>query len=70
MSNRDKSAQLEELHKIIEPLYHAARGDYNSWSLSRDKKTTYNYSEAKEAMKLYVKTYQLTFNPFIDIDCD
>lgn len=52
--------QLAELHKIIEPLYHAARGDYNQWSLKRDKKTTYNYSEAQEAIKRYVKTHQTT----------
>jgi hypothetical protein len=46
-----KNTTAEEVAKILEPLHHVAHGSYNKWTVQRDKKTTYSYPEALEAIK-------------------
>lgn len=40
-----------EVSKILETLKHKAKGNYNRWSASRDKKNTFSYEEVMEALK-------------------
>lgn len=49
----DPFPESEYLGKILEPLYHHARGSYNKWTATRDKRTTMSYEEARKALIRY-----------------
>lgn len=47
------TAELALLRKILQPIYRHANSQYNKWTVSRDKKETYNYEEALEKLVEY-----------------
>ena len=52
---KDPFPESEHIRKILEAFYHSVH-DYNKWTSTRDKKKTFSYEEAKNALVKYGKT--------------
>ena len=49
----DPFPENEHQRKILESLYHKAAGTYNKWTSTRDRRKTYSYEEANNALAKY-----------------